>query len=256
MDIEKKDLYNISDFTLDNYRRIVELAKERYTFIGYNEIKNKQSQVCLWRHDVDHSVEQALKLATIENQLGVSATYFIQLSSDYYNVFDPRVNKIIREIIDKNHKIGLHFHSAVYSIKNESELISKLSFERDTLEKLLDIDINVFSFHNPTTELAGQPIASVFNEFEYAGMTNTYAEEIKEKYVYCSDSNGYWRHKRLEDFLKERQPRIQVLTHPVWWQDIPMAPRKRIEKQVNDSALLILNSYDKVLEEFGRENIR
>ena len=32
-------------------------------------------------------------------------------------------------------------------------------------------------------------------------MINTYAKYFKENVEYCSDSNGYWRYKRLEDFL-------------------------------------------------------
>ena len=31
-------------------------------------------------------------------------------------------------------------------------------------------------------------------------MINVYAKYFIENVEYCSDSDGYWRHKRLEDF--------------------------------------------------------
>ena len=47
-------------------------------------------------------------------------------------------------------------------------------------------------------------------------MINAYAKYFKDNVEYCSDSNGYWRHQRLENFLNNKHDKIQVLTHPVW----------------------------------------
>ena len=43
-------------------------------------------------------------------------------------------------------------------------------------------------------------------------MINVYAKYFIENVEYCSDSDGYWRHKRLEDFLCADYDKIQVLT--------------------------------------------
>ena len=46
---------------------------------------------CLWRHDVDFSIERALIMAEYESGYGIKANYFIQLSSNFYNVFDTDI---------------------------------------------------------------------------------------------------------------------------------------------------------------------
>ena len=64
-----------------------------------------------------------------------------------------------------------------------------------------------------------------------AGLTNAYGESLRERYAYVSDSNGYWRHRRLPDVLEAAgEERLHVLTHPEWWQKEPMSPRERIER--------------------------
>jgi hypothetical protein len=64
-------------------------------------------------------------------------------------------------------------------------------------------------------------------------LLNTYGEYFRKKVFYCSDSNGHWRFKRLKDVLEdtpENVPRLQVLTHPVWWTEESMSPKKRFAK--------------------------
>lgn len=244
---------SLTDFTIDNYKRLLNDAFDRYKFITFEKESlqaKTQNNNCLWRHDVDYSVINALKLSEIEKEIGVAATYFFQLSSDYYNVFDHNTSQLIKKIIQHNHKIGLHFYPGLYKIESEDQLIEKLAFEKHILEKLLDMPINVFSFHNPT-----EAIITNYHKLEYAGMINTYAAEIKDKFAYCSDSNGYWRHKRLEDFLKEGQPNIQVLTHPAWWQSRELYPRERIFNTIYQRAELNQKDYDNLLKSHGRINV-
>ncbi len=37
----------------------------------------------LWRHDVDHSLNRAYRLAEIEEEFGIKATYFIHIQSGF-----------------------------------------------------------------------------------------------------------------------------------------------------------------------------
>ena len=54
--------YYFDDFTEDNYRQLIKLAKSNYNFIKYEDY-NKKGKNLLWRHDIDFSVHRALKLA-------------------------------------------------------------------------------------------------------------------------------------------------------------------------------------------------
>jgi len=62
-----------NEFTEDNYRAIVKQAASKYLFVNYG-YKGSEFHV-IWRHDVDFSVNRALKLAQIEAELGVNSTW-------------------------------------------------------------------------------------------------------------------------------------------------------------------------------------
>lgn len=239
--------YFKEDFTEENYQKILESITNETIF--YEEMEQKKG-FTLWRHDIDLSVHRANRLAKIEKQSNIKATYFLQLGSDFYNVFEQEIKELIFEIKELGHEIALHFDPTQYHIDKKSDLEKYLTYEKNILETLFDTKIKVFSFHNPTNEILK------YDDFKYMGMINTYAKYFKEEVQYCSDSNGYWRHKRLEDFLAQKYDKIQVLTHPGWWQKNIMSPRKRIQRCIDGRADKLAKKYDKALEEFGRENVR
>ena len=102
-----KQRYNFSDFTTEHYRYIIQQAKRNYQFSSYDTF-DKNSKFLLCRHDVDISPQRAVKLAMIENEEGVSATYFWHMHSEYYNLFEKEIFDIIK-ITDLGHHFGIHF---------------------------------------------------------------------------------------------------------------------------------------------------
>ena len=68
-----------------NYKGILEkLIQQGYQFIGFDyEIINSGTKFVLWRHDVDHSLNRAYRLAEIEEEFGIKATYFIHIQSGF-----------------------------------------------------------------------------------------------------------------------------------------------------------------------------
>jgi len=238
--------YFTEDFTEVNYRMLLKKIKNQTIF--YKDIKQNNS-FSLWRHDVDFSVYRAYALAKIENEENIKGTYFFMLGSMFYNIFEEEIKNKLSKIKSLGHEIALHFDPTQYDIKNKSNLEKYLLFEKEILENLFNVEIKVFSFHNPTEEILK------YDDFTYANMINTYAKYFKRNVAYCSDSNGYWRHKRLEEFLKEKHDKIQVLTHPAWWQKDVVYPRQRIQRCIDGRARFVSNNYDSLLNEHKRENI-
>ena len=242
--------YNFNDFTESHYRKLIILAKQNYKFESYGT-KIKSPHV-LWRHDVDNSVHRALRLAQIEAELKVHATYFFMLHSEFYNILEKSIFEKIKQISMLGHGIGLHFDSGFYSpIRTLKELEDKLLFEKNILESAFSRHVTVFSFHIPEV---GNILK--FDNDRIGGMINTYGKKIRSNYGYCSDSTGYWRHRRLEDVLKAAsETKLQVLTHPEWWQRKTMSPRERIERCIIGRAENTRNSYSKLLKKIRRKNI-
>lgn len=236
------------DFTEKKYRKLLKIAKQNYEFIGFSQIKQSDKFIIL-RHDVDFSPNRAYGLAKIEKEEGIVSTYFLQLNSYFYNIFEKENKEIILEISKLGHRFGLHFNPEVYDINNEDKFLHWLGFEKNCLEQFLGVKIGSFSFHNPTAKiLASYPRAS------YLGLVNTYA---LKHIAYCSDSNGYWRFERLEDILvKEKYDKLQILIHPGWWQEKPMAPWERIRRCIDGRKDFVIEKYRDTLKKHKRKNIR
>jgi hypothetical protein len=202
---------------------MLSIGKQKLPIIRYNEI-NRHPEFVLWRHDVDFSPESANRLAVIENEENIKATYFFLIRSEFYNLFEARTVRIVENILKLGHDIGLHFDSSfIRDMSTEESLI----WEKGILETQFGIRINAFSFHNPKTE------DLQIGDFIISGMVNTYSDYFKNEVDYASDSNGYWRHRPILDCLKSDSTKKQILTHPLWWQEEPLSPYQKIIQCIN-----------------------
>ena len=227
-----REKYKFDDFTLANYDRLVAMAVEKgYHFISYSDEFVEGRKDVLWRHDVEFEPDVALKMAEIEQKYGAKATYFFQIHSPYYNIFDSHYSEVFHKIYALGHYVGLHFDSHYYGICDEAQLNKYIELDRSYFEAVLGVKINAFSFHNTT------PFTHTCLALEYGGLINVYSSHFKEKFNYCGDSLGYWRFDRLEDVLKDDSiQHLQVLTHDANWTEEVLSPRKRVHKFVYDKA--------------------
>jgi hypothetical protein len=237
------------DFTLDSYRELLVLAKKSYTFASYSDIPWGQ-RFLLWRHDCDFSLNRAFALARIEADLGICATYFLNPHCAFYNLLEHSQYHLVNKIVGMGHQIGLHFDAAFFDTSNVEDLSTQVHDEADFLERVFGMRPSAFSFHNPLA------IHLKCEEETYGGLINCYSRRFKAEVPYCSDSNGYWRFRRLRDVLERAtDPCLQVLTHPGWWQDNGMPPRQRVFRSAYGRARATMADYDTVITSHGRENL-
>ena len=229
----------IEDFTTDQFRKLLQLAQVNYQFVSYENIPFGERFI-LWRHDCDYSLNRAFKLAEIEAQEGVCSTYFINPHCEFYNLLEAGQAKLVEQILGLGHAIGLHFDAGFQRTTNEAEL-----------EEQIAIEISLaFSFHNPNEALLA------YEEDSYGGSLNCYSRKFKDEIPYCSDSNGYWRFRRLREVLETGVNFcLQVLTHPAWWQDKPMLPMERIDRCIKGRSEAVRRQYVQQLRTMGRKNI-
>ena len=232
-----REKYKFDDFTLDNYQRLIKLAKEKgFDFILHKDKYEPARKDIIWRHDVEFEPDIALSMAQIEHKEGVRATYFFQLHCPYYNVLDPHYRQVFYDIKSLGHHVGLHFDSAYWGINDENQLNDYIVLDKEYLEKNMDVEIDTFSFHNTT------PFTQSCLQYKYGGLINVYSSYFKEHYNYCGDSLGFWRFDRLEDVLNDNNVKhLQVLTHDANWSDEVLSPRKRFEKVMQRHATRLIN---------------
>jgi hypothetical protein len=239
------------DFTEAAYTDLIDAARARFAFEPFGTVATAPH--VLWRHDVDVSVHRALALARIEERAGVRSTYLLSLHSAFYSLLEAAVAQRVREIADRGHWLGLHFDLAAYDgLDDTAELERRIRQERQLLEDWLGRPVTALSFHNP--DVIAVP---AMRAERLAGLPNAYSQTLAERCEYVSDSNGYWRFRRLADVLADTGiEHLHVLTHPEWWPPEPLSPRARLERAATGRARGVLEANDADLERFGRLNIR
>lgn len=241
--------YKASEFTIFEYERLLQLAIKHFKFIKYTDAKPNENFV-LWRHDIDMSLEHALQMAKLEEKHLIQSSYFVHLHNDFYNALDNDSLQHIKDIMAHGHSIGLHFDVSYYNIQSLKQLNYWLAFEKNLMETIFGQEIRVFSYHNTND------YSLSFNADMYAGMINTYSNYFQKQIHYCSDSNGYWRYRKLAEVLTDPSiKQLQVLTHPEWWTHDELQPREKVISYADKKRATTLANYESLLKMTGRLNI-
>lgn len=210
------------DFTLDGYRTLLEAFLARgYRAVSFAEAAADHRHLVL-RHDLDVSLEAALPLARLEQELGLRATYFVLLSSELYNPAAPPARRVLAALVAQGHAVGLHFDPAAYG-QEGADLEEAARSECSLLESLSGRPVEVISFHRPKPDFLGRPGC-------FAGRRHAYESRFFRDMGYCSDSRGAWHHGHPLDHPALAEGRgLQLLTHPVWWTGGGVAPDARLQ---------------------------
>ncbi len=236
------------DFTYKGYEQMLRLLKKQgYQFINYDDAKNKLCDndlfVVIMRHDIDMCIDKALLLAKLEKDMGVKSTYFVLLTSDFYNVFSRSNTEKLKAIMSMGHEIGLHFDEMQYADLGgaEDKVVERIVQEARILEKALGQPVKKVSYHRPSKSILEANL-------EIPGMLNSYGTEFFRDFKYISDSRRCWREPIRDIILSGEFHRLHILTHPFWYNEE--------EKNIHDSLLEFVAGANKDRYNILRENIR
>lgn len=201
------------EFTYDAYRNLLQLLKqEQYSFRDYHTYEDTQRCVIL-RHDIDQSPLAALKMAELEAEEGVRATYFLLLRTDFYNPTSKVMLSAVRKIHDLGHEIGLHFDEMAYDgTLTPEETVQKILLEAQMLSSILQLPITTVSMHRPSKN-------TLEADFQIPGMINSYGKTFFHDFKYLSDSRRNWREPVLDIVRSGEYDRLHILTHAFWYHD-------------------------------------
>lgn len=185
------------------------------------------------RHDVDFSIRAAVDIARIEADLGVCAHYFVLLQTEFYNLCSPIDWPLIREIGKLGHDVGLHFDASQYP-QDVASLEAAAEHECIILEAVLGRPVTTISFHRPAEALLGL-------DRELAGRLHAYSPRFFSEIAYCSDSQGSFRFGHPLDLDAFRDGKaMQLLTHPIWWQETARDNHMHILDDLHDARAALL----------------
>lgn len=217
-------------FTYKAYKNLIKTLRELdYKFCTYNEIYNCNRGVLL-RHDVDFDLGKALEMAIIEKELGVRSTYFILLSTDFYNVFSKESFEKIRKIMNLGHRIGLHFDEQRYLICSVDDIKKNVSYEVKILSELIGETIDAVSMHRPSQLILDSDI-------KFDGLINSYSSYHFKEIKYISDSRIKWGENVLDVIKKNKYDKFHILVHPFSYDYKNITPKEKLNNFLNQSKI-------------------
>jgi len=175
-------------FDLGHYRELLEAARAGgYRFARFGD--GPDEGALFLRHDIDLSLEAAVRMAEVEAEMDVEATYLLMTESVFYNLASEEGTATIVRLRELGHPVGLH------AVHPNVELDGRFD--------------PVVSWHNPRPEYMSD---------EIPGAVNAYGSRYFAPETYRSDSNQHWRFGCPHEELRASAfPWLQILVHPEIW---------------------------------------
>ena len=218
-------------FTYDAYRDMIySLKKKDYFFSTYTNCFDKNKTVIL-RHEIDYSIEKAIMLAKVEYDLDVKSTYFVLLTSPFYNLIARDNLSALNKIQEYGHCIGLHFDELNYSKEyydKHGGIRNVILEEVDLLETITGIDIKAVSMHRPSQDTLNA-------NFDLSPLINSYSSYFFKEFKYISDSRRRWREDIDEIIDSEIYEKLHILTHAFWYNEKEETLKTSISKFVRNA---------------------
>ena len=235
-------------FTYSSYLSLLDLLSQNgYQFSTYNNY-SLSSKTVIMRHDIDYSIDQSVRLARLEYDYGIKSTFFVLLSSDFYNPASSQSYQNLHEILKLGHSVGLHFDETAYTYETYP-LEFYIRKEARILSDLLDVNINAFSLHRPNQR-------TIETQLKIPGLVNSYGEDFFQEFKYLSDSRRRWREPIEEIILSQKYSRLHILTHAFWYHEKEQSIKKTIQDFIfsaeNDRKRCLgenITGLDQILEE-------
>lgn len=195
-------------FTVAAYGAVLDaIAAAGYHAVPFRDALSAPSPAIIMRHDVDFSIDCAVRMAEFEAEREVRSTYFLMLACEHYNPLAKPGRDKVATIRSLGHEIGLHWDSTTYP--ETAEGVAAV-FQRE-LAVLGDV--------------AGEPIVSaaqhiptdspIFNVEAYVE-NETYAQRFRDRFTYVADSSMRWREHTVLDLIATGVD-IHFGSHPEWW---------------------------------------
>jgi len=199
------------DFTLQTYvqlcRTILESGYKIVTVCDYlTERKNfLKDYVVLLRHDVDRKPSNALNMAQVEADLGITSTYYFRAKK---HTFKP---EIIKGIAQLGHEIGYHYE-CLSDMHGKMERAIR-DFERN-LNKFKEIvPLKTICMHgSPLSKWNNRDLWKKYDFRDFGIIGEPYLSLDYSRIAYVSDTGRTWNvdHFNVRDRVKSDRERWAI----------------------------------------------
>ena len=220
----------LDEFTYKEYEILLKTIITERKNLCFSDCYNPNlpQKFFILRHDVDFSLSAAMEMAIFEAERNIKATYFLPLSSQYFNLLSKEYRSIPRQFLELGHEVGLHYDVEAMNKCSYTDPNTQLRCEIDILSQLAGDFIKSISQHNPS--VSGKDPFVDNQDF-----INAYDTQFTMSMGYYSDSCGAWRNSTYELFNSNKIPdRFQLLIHPFFWTKVSDSRWEKLDKWTNE----------------------
>jgi len=199
-------MYKQWDFTLNKYQELCSsIFSAGYTILtceSYLLMKLKPREFVILRHDIDEQPSRALRMAKIEGEMGIKATYYFKFNK---KVFQPH---LIKEIASMGHEIGYHYE-VVDRAKGDYNKAIQI-FEKELSEFRKIYDVKTLSSHgNSLTKWDNRDLWRKYDFGRFGIIGEAYLS--LDDAAYFSDTGRTWnkKYKIKDKLLRTTGPGIE-----------------------------------------------
>jgi len=236
------------DFTLSAYKALINSLKDNnYVFFTVRNYSSQESvtlksnQFVIMRHDVDRMPQNALKMAKLEHDLGIKATYYFRTI--------PQTLKpdIIKEISDMGHEVGYHYENMAQCNGDFEMAIEDFRNNLDKLRKIAPV-YTICMHGSPRSRWDAKDLWKKYDYHDFGIIAEPYIDLDFNEIFYLTDTGRRWDgwkysirdkieqqgnwikqgltfHSTSEiiDAIKKNKfsQKLMITTHPQRWNDNP-----------------------------------
>ena len=223
-----------------------------WTYNSYLELINEGLEKDVgffFRHDVDISLKKAVEMAEFESKNNIKSTYYILLSSPYYNALEAENLQRIRTLRELGMGIGLHYDNSI-KLQDANQCCSEIIIQLGMLQHHIgELEEKSVTFHKPLrgADINGEAV-------NLLNLSNIYSPNFDRRFKYISDSGHNWRENPYD--IINTNDMVHINTHPEWYNNEEMDMEECIyslgiefecDKEVNKLVRSIREYRDRVL---------
>jgi hypothetical protein len=210
------------EFTHESYLALLAYLRELgYTVGSFHDVLRQQpDSYVIHRHDIDFSLARGVELAALDQQGGVTSTFFVLLTSPYFNVLSAEGTQQVRAIAAMGHEIGLHIDLTGFELLDPDAQQRQIRHLAAILGDVAGCVINSIAQHRP---------ASTLVRVHSPGFIDAYDDRFYREIGYISDSRRVFVKPDVHGFFRQHT-RSQLLTHPIWWTAEPATRTEIFER--------------------------
>ena len=174
------------DFTLEKYRELCRVLQERseiFTFDRYLS-ENPKGKVTVLRHDVDRSIQNALRMAQLEHEAGIRSSYYFR----YPGTFVPN---IIGKIRDLGHEVGYHYEVLSMAKGDYDKAIGLFRSGLGEFRKICEV-ATICMHGSPLSKYDNRDLWKKYDFRDFGIKGEAYLSMADKGLIYLTDTGRSW----------------------------------------------------------------